>query len=350
MSIDRAYPEVTEHPKLFRPLKLLATEIERDMGCDDGCRRDRLARGIVLENCELAIVGYALRQLDRGRSHIVDVGSGCGILCIVLSILGFRVTTFGGERLRCDALERMIARISEDYPDLYKKLVVREGLFPDAMTAADAAASDSNVLVSTDTIGIVEPSSQLTTLMVATFFDRLLIDVATFARQRDAIEQDALRALLRHGFTCDRHLWQDRLLDLRPKQINRFQPTDRPQQIPTWLMGPLPLAAATAGPFDLDVAEGTLSRHRHRWSLRLPEGFAPLSDDVSSPNKSPFRMLENGFLMGSPHATHADIEDVGGGRYSHWGDYLLFSTPDGSDPRSNGRRYQIFASVLEGVS
>ena len=32
---------------------------------------------------------------------------------------------------------------------------------------------------------------------------------------------------------------------------------------------------------------------------------------------------------------------VGGGRFSHWGDQLYFSTSDGSDPRGNGRIYEV---------
>src|SRR4051794_22957903 len=33
-------------------------------------------------------------------------------------------------------------------------------------------------------------------------------------------------------------------------------------------------------------------------------------------------------------------ERKGGGRYSHWGEMLLFSASDSTDPRTNGRTYE----------
>ncbi len=42
----------------------------------------------------------------------------------------------------------------------------------------------------------------------------------------------------------------------------------------------------------------------------------------------------------SPHHAPPDrVRREGGGAFCHWGE-VLFSTPDGSDPRSNGRRYE----------
>ncbi len=35
------------------------------------------------------------------------------------------------------------------------------------------------------------------------------------------------------------------------------------------------------------------------------------------------------------------MRSLGGGRYSHWGTHLFFTTSDNSDPRSNGRRYTV---------
>ncbi len=51
-------------------------------------------------------------------------------------------------------------------------------------------------------------------------------------------------------------------------------------------------------------------------------------------------LLEDGDEL-SARALHADIRDEGGGLYSHWGNAILFSTRDGSDPRTNGRRYEV---------
>jgi hypothetical protein len=36
---------------------------------------------------------------------------------------------------------------------------------------------------------------------------------------------------------------------------------------------------------------------------------------------------------------HDAIRNIGKGRFSHWGNDLVFSTPDNSDPNGNGRTY-----------
>jgi hypothetical protein len=55
-------------------------------------------------------------------------------------------------------------------------------------------------------------------------------------------------------------------------------------------------------------------------------------------------LFENGRVLGPPHALHAEIRKHGDGRYSHWQDSIIFSSSDGSDPRTNGRDYSV-ASV-----
>lgn len=62
------------------------------------------------------------------------------------------------------------------------------------------------------------------------------------------------------------------------------------------------------------------------------------SDDAGS---STVALLEDGKIVGEPHASHEDIRKLGGGRYSHWGRQLLFSTSDNSDPTTNGRTYTV---------
>ncbi|WP_298332950.1 transglutaminase-like domain-containing protein [Asticcacaulis sp.] len=63
------------------------------------------------------------------------------------------------------------------------------------------------------------------------------------------------------------------------------------------------------------------------------------SDDIKATKRSGLLLLEDGFPLGPPHSGHQDIRENGGGQYSHWKGYLLFSSSDGSDPRTNGRRY-----------
>jgi hypothetical protein len=52
-------------------------------------------------------------------------------------------------------------------------------------------------------------------------------------------------------------------------------------------------------------------------------------------------LYEDGQLLPHANSMHDDIRALGGGRYSMWPDAVFFSTSDGSDPRTNGRRYTI---------
>jgi hypothetical protein len=63
-----------------------------------------------------------------------------------------------------------------------------------------------------------------------------------------------------------------------------------------------------------------------------------LSDRESS---SSLMVFEDGRPLGPGHASHEDIRTIGQGRFSHWGEELYFSTSDNSDPRANGRRYEV---------
>jgi len=74
---------------------------------------------------------------------------------------------------------------------------------------------------------------------------------------------------------------------------------------------------------------------------------APPGDDLDSAMRSSLRLFEAGVELGPAHSLHEDIRTRGGGRFSHWGRWLLFSASDGSDPRTNGRAYTILYSTTD---
>lgn len=105
------------------------------------------------------------------------------------------------------------------------------------------------------------------------------------------------------------------------------------------------------GRFDRDVSlprfvRGIFKRHvtgtledigahqGHCYTARVPEGLV-----CDAEAGSRLALFENGRPIGPGHAAHYEIREHGGGRYSHWAGYVYFSTPDGTDPRSNGRVY-----------
>lgn len=79
-----------------------------------------------------------------------------------------------------------------------------------------------------------------------------------------------------------------------------------------------------------------------RFCINVPEEWPSDSDGMST-----LILHENDVPLAVPHAAHAEIDEGLCGRYSHWGSTVLFTTSDGSDPRSNDRRYVIVqAEVL----
>jgi len=80
----------------------------------------------------------------------------------------------------------------------------------------------------------------------------------------------------------------------------------------------------------------------YAWKAKLPVGFEE-GDSIDNPYKSSALLLENGRLMGPADALHEDIKNFGLGLYSHWGNDIYFSTTDNSDPRKNGREYNLFS-------
>lgn len=61
-------------------------------------------------------------------------------------------------------------------------------------------------------------------------------------------------------------------------------------------------------------------------------------NSASGPN---VRLLEGGEKIGMPRARAELVQTLGEGRYIVTGTRILFSTPDNSDPRSNGRSYAV---------
>jgi hypothetical protein len=78
-----------------------------------------------------------------------------------------------------------------------------------------------------------------------------------------------------------------------------------------------------------------------------PLYFEIRSDQIDGSLQSTLVISEDGKPLGPPHSYHIEIKEKGSGRYSHWGaataSVVIFSTSDNSDPRTNGRRYEIAA-------
>lgn len=72
--------------------------------------------------------------------------------------------------------------------------------------------------------------------------------------------------------------------------------------------------------------------------------FGDLADTLDNDRRSPILIYEGDRRLGPAHSTHAEVGDIGQGRYSHYRDQnkhsiFLFSTSDNTDPITNGREY-----------
>ncbi len=65
------------------------------------------------------------------------------------------------------------------------------------------------------------------------------------------------------------------------------------------------------------------------------------SDGPGAPEGSRAQLAEEGRPLGPAHTPLRRIEEAGRGAYRNWSDGLWFSSSDGSDPNTNGRRYAV---------
>lgn len=72
------------------------------------------------------------------------------------------------------------------------------------------------------------------------------------------------------------------------------------------------------------------------------------SDDDDHAERSTWALLEDGSPLQGAHAPHAAIVAQGAGLWSHWKDVVVFSASDNSDPRTNGRHYQLVQYDTQG--
>jgi hypothetical protein len=73
--------------------------------------------------------------------------------------------------------------------------------------------------------------------------------------------------------------------------------------------------------------------------------FGTTPDNSSNSTQSKLRLFENSTEIGPAHSIHAEIRNIGQGKFSHWsspdgsGESIRFSAKDNSDPRTNGKNY-----------
>ena len=80
----------------------------------------------------------------------------------------------------------------------------------------------------------------------------------------------------------------------------------------------------------------------HSWVSYIPELLGK-GDETLVPRGSTLMLYDGDRPFGLPHFMHAHIARYGAGRFAHWRDHVLFSTPDGSDPNADPSRFTFVA-------
>jgi 2-polyprenyl-6-hydroxyphenyl methylase/3-demethylubiquinone-9 3-methyltransferase len=101
------------------------------------------------------------------------------------------------------------------------------------------------------------------------------------------------------------------------------------------------------------IAEGFTRQPEHpftfargrMWIWPVP-ALACLADNVlEPPNSSPVFVFEDGVQLPWPRSLHVAIEHRGAGRFSHWGNELLFAPTDNANPNSAPARFTIVVAT-----
>ena len=76
------------------------------------------------------------------------------------------------------------------------------------------------------------------------------------------------------------------------------------------------------------------------WEKNIPQ-FAAVADAAGDSRRSRLFVFEDNRQLFQPHSTHDDIAKHGGGRFSHWGTSVYFSSTDNTNPNTSTHKYSF---------
>lgn len=91
----------------------------------------------------------------------------------------------------------------------------------------------------------------------------------------------------------------------------------------------------------LDLSGAAHAVEGAAWKIQVKD-LTHKADDEANSTKSVVYLFADDQQLGPPHALHAEISELGEGRFSHWGDSIIFSMRDNSDPNTAPHRLKMF--------
>jgi hypothetical protein len=160
-------------------------------GGRDAFFADKLARGELLDRREISVAAQMLRLFDPATTRIVEIGSACGALALLLAANGFDVVGIDGGVRRTAAATLVRQRWIEQNPDKPINLSFRGELFAKGFSGDLLAQDRKNVLLATNIVGTYSAEHQDEMLRAAAGFDDVVLDLGRFGVNRDQTDERA---------------------------------------------------------------------------------------------------------------------------------------------------------------
>ncbi len=110
------------------------------------------------------------------------------------------------------------------------------------------------------------------------------------------------------------------------------------------ISGPSPVSSVPSSDAPLiecRINSETIVEHGgYSWAVKTADLFEE-GDTAEHPHRSHLLLFENGVPLGPAHSDHVSIRELGGGRFSHWGEWLYFSSSENLPPNRNARSYML---------
>lgn len=170
------------------------TELQAQ-GAKDNFIEDKLSRQVI-DKRESSVCQQFCKLFDPATTRIIEVGSACGALALLLAAQGFEVIGFEGSVRRCKGADQLRAAWSTQFPNKPVNLSFVPQLFPKAYDDALARTEKRTVLLATNIVGTYSAENQARLLAAAATFSDVVIDLGRFGINRDSQDQ---RAALLHA-------------------------------------------------------------------------------------------------------------------------------------------------------
>lgn len=164
------------------------SELEK-AGQTDALITDKANRSSLVDKREVAILQQLVRIYEPSETRIIEIGSACGTLSMLLARQGFEVIGFEGNVKRAKVADSLLNAWTQKFPDQALALTYIPHLFPKGYNQELVLTDKRTVVIATNIVSSYSGENQERILLAACNFDELIIDLGRFGINRDKAEQ-----------------------------------------------------------------------------------------------------------------------------------------------------------------